>query len=307
MRNVSTCVGLGTGTVCTTRRISTSRLLAATIYLQYWLSLPDAASRFDLTCVQETRHYDHLLFIILVCFGSHTFVRAPFAQTLTGSTREGRPVTVVEVWAQFVQCGARGVRSKFFLPAGGVDKTITGVSILRRYFVSSIIRLFSVFFAHIIRRISLKTARLAISLGFLWRDRFGVHYHLWLGVLRAVRLRWANRYSAVCRVSRVHTPCAMRYFFLSLKKKTAAGFTSFGATLSMRTRVPAPANVAFFFARVSSRYLVALCSNIERILSVFATARLATTLPSLCRDRFEVCCHTSMGACAVCHACMFRV
>ena len=29
-----------------------------------------------------------------------------------------------------------------FFPAGGVDKTITGVSALRRYFVSSIIRFF---------------------------------------------------------------------------------------------------------------------------------------------------------------------
>ena len=41
---------------------------------------------------------------------------APFKQTLTvrGSTGEGRPVTVVEVWVQSVQCGACGARSMLF-------------------------------------------------------------------------------------------------------------------------------------------------------------------------------------------------
>ena len=52
----------------------------------------------------------------LVFFCSHLFVRAPFAQTpRRGSTEEGRPDTaVVELWAQSVQCVARGVRSKSF-------------------------------------------------------------------------------------------------------------------------------------------------------------------------------------------------
>ena len=46
----------------------------------------------------------------LVCFRSYLFARAPFAQTLRGSTGEGRPVTVVAVSAR----AARGVRSIFF-------------------------------------------------------------------------------------------------------------------------------------------------------------------------------------------------
>ena len=54
---------------------------------------------------------------------------------------------------------------------------------------------------------SLKTARLAVTLGSLCRDRFGVHYHPSLDALRAV-----------CRVARMHVPCVMRSFLLAKKK-----------------------------------------------------------------------------------------
>ena len=72
----------------------------------------------------------------------------------------------------------------------------------------------------------MKTARLAITLGSLCRDRFGAHYHPILDALRAV-----------CRVSRVHVPCVTRecavcstILFLE-KEKQAASPNSLGATL----------------------------------------------------------------------------
>ena len=76
--------------------------------------------------------------------------------------------------------------------------------------------LYSLFFmlVFLLIRISLKTARLAKTLGSLCRDRLGVHYHPTLGAL-----------GAVCRASRVHVPFVMRYqvHFFSKKKKEAAG------------------------------------------------------------------------------------
>ena len=45
----------------------------------------------------------------VVCFRSYFFVHA----SLKLSIGKGRPDTVVEVWAQSEQCGARGGRSKF--------------------------------------------------------------------------------------------------------------------------------------------------------------------------------------------------
>ena len=71
-------------------------------------------------------------------------------------------------------------------------------------------------------RISMKTARLATTLGFLCRDRFGLDYCSALGALRAL-----------CRVSRVHVPRGMKWFSSTKKKKEqAAGPNSLvGATL----------------------------------------------------------------------------
>ena len=54
---------------------------------------------------------------------TYLFVRALLVKTLRRSTREGRPDTLVEVWARSVHSGARCRRSKFF-PVG-VDKTIS--------------------------------------------------------------------------------------------------------------------------------------------------------------------------------------
>lgn len=51
-----------------------------------------------------------------------------------------------------------------------------------------------------------------------------------------------------------------------------------------------------------------VCSNIISYMSynmyILGTARLATSPPSLCRDRFEVYHHPTLDACAVCYACM---
>ena len=103
------------------------------------------------------------------------------------------------------------------------------------YQASSIFRNVGVFCSY---KFSMKTARLATTLGSLCRDWFGVHYHPISGALRAV-----------CRASRVHVPCAMRYFYSSIKReKQAAGRNSLVyATLRLRTRVRAPACVPFFF------------------------------------------------------------
>ena len=65
----------------------------------------------------------------MVRFCSCLFVRAPFVRTLRGSTEEGRPDTVVEVWARSVKCVARGVHSKLFF-AAKVENTISGFEVL---------------------------------------------------------------------------------------------------------------------------------------------------------------------------------
>lgn len=44
-----------------------------------------------------------------------------FFKILRGLTREGRLVTVVELWARSVQCVARGMRSNFFFGPSGYD------------------------------------------------------------------------------------------------------------------------------------------------------------------------------------------
>ena len=76
-------------------------------------------------------------------------VRTVFAQTPKGSTEEGRPDTVVQVWARSGQCVARGVRSKFSFSAG-VDKMISRVFYARRCFAPAYLLLFEMlaFFAH---------------------------------------------------------------------------------------------------------------------------------------------------------------
>ena len=105
--------------------------------------------------------------------------------------------------------------------------------------------------------ISLKTARHATTLGSLYRDRIGVHHHPSLGAL-----------CAVCRVSRVHVPCVMRYVFLY--QKQSAGLNCFGQMLGV------------------------FCSYIEVCISL-KRARLAATLGSSCRDRLGVHYRPSLG------------
>ena len=70
--------------------------------------------------------YVHTTFICVffVCFRSYLFVHEPFAQamsrsTVSRSTEEGHPHTVVEVWARSVQCVAHGVRSNIFFGGTG--------------------------------------------------------------------------------------------------------------------------------------------------------------------------------------------
>ena len=78
----------------------------------------------------------------VVCFRSYFFVHA----SLKLSIGKGRPDTVVEVWAQSEQCGARG-RALQVLSAG-VRKTISGGSVrgLIHFHTYVPIRFFFVFF-----------------------------------------------------------------------------------------------------------------------------------------------------------------
>ena len=124
--------------------------------------------------------------------------------------------------------------------------------------------------------ISLHTARLAVTLGSLYRDRFGVHYHPSLGALRAVR--------RVCHACE-HVPCAMRYFLLSKKKnRPPAGRNCLGQTFA-------------YFAH-----------HIVYIFISSKTARVAAILGSLCTDRFGVHYHLRLGALrAVCRESRVRV
>ena len=85
----------------------------------------------------------------MLLFRSYLFVRAPFAQTPRRSTEEGRPDTVVEVWARSMQCVACGVR--FFL--AGVDKTISRVFSVRCFFQTlfSVVSIVGVFCSYVSR------------------------------------------------------------------------------------------------------------------------------------------------------------
>ena len=169
---------------------------------------------------------------------------------------------------------------------------------------------------------SLKTARLAVTLGSLCRDRFGVHYHPSLDALRAV-----------CRVARVHVPpcnailfsrkktgrrskllasnvgCFLLMYVYLVENSTAcrnSGFPVQGQVLGyiiiqVWTRcVPCAVWHACMCPRVMRSFFLekkqAAGPNCLRQMSgVFCsctyislkTARLAVTLGSLCRDRFE--------------------
>ena len=115
-------------------------------------------------------------------------------------------------------------QSSFFGGSGWQDDfpgfSFGGVTL---YQASSIFRNVGVFCSY---KFSIKTARLATTLGSLCRDWFGVHCHPSLGALRAV----CRESGCMCRVE-----CDT--FFL--KKKEAAGPNCLGATLSLRTRVRA--------------------------------------------------------------------
>ena len=123
---------------------------------------------------------------------------------------------------------------------------------------------------------------------------------------------------AVCHACMCRVKCDA--FYLKNKTKQAADPNSLGATLSVRTRVRAPASFpfilfssVFFFFPICFLSVGVFCSKTLTYLCtwyIFGTARLATQLwPSLRRDRFEVYLvfHSSLDACAVCHACMCRV
>ena len=54
------------------------------------------------------------IFDFFVSFGSHVFVRALLAKTLSTSTQKGHSEPVVEVWARSEHCNSRGALSFFF-------------------------------------------------------------------------------------------------------------------------------------------------------------------------------------------------
>ena len=145
---------------------------------------------------------------------SYLFPPAPFAQTLTRPTKEGHPDTVVRGLGSIrAVCRAWRALKVVFSAGGGVEwiRRFPGFLFEAFFFVPQA----SFIFRHggilLIIHASLKTARYAATLGFLCRDRFGVHSHPRLGALRAV-----------CHVPRVQcVPCVMQHFFKQ-KIKTCA-------------------------------------------------------------------------------------
>ena len=206
---------------------------------------------------------------MLVFLCSYLFVRALFAQIVWRCTEEGRPDTPVEVWARSVPCVTRGVRSK--LVSAGVDQTISRIFLLKCYFVPGILH-FSKCLCFLLMRISIKTTRIVPILGFLCRDKFGVHYHLSMGALRAV-----------CHACM----CDMGWdaFFLN-KKKQAAGPNSFQCNLQLRREFEPREAFPFLFFRLPFFCFFPICliyvgvfSQIRYVLMyLFETAHLATTL-----------------------------
>ena len=73
----------------------------------------------------------HILSVFRLFFIMYLFVRAPFAQRR--STEEGRPDTVVELWAVSVQCIARVARAPSLFSAG-VDETTSRVFLCEALF-----------------------------------------------------------------------------------------------------------------------------------------------------------------------------
>ena len=187
-------------------------------------------------------------------------------------------------------CNLRGVSrvvcSKLF--SAGVDEIISRVFVFRRYFAPGI------------RYFRKRHGLPQLALGYLCRDKFGSLYHLSWGVL-----------CAVCNAML----CILK------KKEQAAGPNSLDATLSLRTRVRAPASVrcSFFFVCLlffggglfSQLFITYCCTG--RNLCLFGTARLATTLAcpvqgQLCGIFIIIqvghvpCYHPSSWARAVCSA-----
>ena len=133
------------------------------------------------------------------------FVCAPFAQTLKEVER-GRPSGHSRRNLGSIRAVCRAWRAyEVFFSAGGVDRIISRVFFLKRYFGT---RYYPPFFEMLVfllihtYPIENDTARNK-TLGSTCRDRFTVHYHPSLGALRAV-----------CRVSRAHvcTVCNARLF-----------------------------------------------------------------------------------------------
>ena len=165
------------------------------------LILPSDVERFSFFSIsscgtpQDTYIYmlkkKRYLFAHISSYAYHSLKRS------SRSTEDGRPDTVVEVWARSVQCVARGVRSKFFSGGSGYDDF---PGFLFEAIFGTRHPPFSncwVFLAHAYLFENVTACHnSAITLGALCRDRFGVHYHpriITLGALRAV--------------SRVHVPC----------------------------------------------------------------------------------------------------
>ena len=183
-----------------------------------------------------------------------------------------------------------------------------------------------VFFGHTYLRISVMTARLAVTLGSLCRDRFGLHYHPRLGSLRAAcRVSCVTRACAMCNgilfskektglrsksfgpigvqcnpklrraacrvlcVTRARAVCNAILCFQ--KNKQAAGPSCLGATLSLRTRVRAPASFAFFCFFFPHFLNIMLMFFAQ----IWYDAYMLHGSYSLCRDRFEVY-HHQVGA-----------
>ena len=122
----------------------------------------------------------------LVLLRSYLFIGAPCPQTLRRrSTGEGRPDTVSRRGSGVIRAACRAWRVlRRFLLGGSPRDDFPGF-LLEAFFGTRYPPSFGMLVSLGIR-ISLKTARLASTQGSLCRDRFGVHYHPSLGVLRAV-------------------------------------------------------------------------------------------------------------------------
>ena len=101
-------------------------------------------------------------------------LRKQTVRTNTKEVDEGRPSGHSRRGLGAIRALCRAWRALKVFFSAGVDKTISREFCVRRCFV---FRPFKCWCAFLIIRISLKTARHAVTLGFLCRDRVGVHYH----------------------------------------------------------------------------------------------------------------------------------